>query len=199
MNLLIPTAFAIVTSISHQPLAAGCPTDKSAETFECTKARFTAQFNGDKAFAPCTAKIEGEDWTALGKCYDAADLRRAGAVAQKKADDWATSGVSARAATRAHLDQFKNDMMDAIRNAMKDPESTRFRDVKIVEDHPIASNQSIVDVSFCAQFNSKNSFGGYTGYRHIYFYRNAAGVWTPLADNAAAIAKCENSPAVMRY
>jgi hypothetical protein len=65
--------------------------------------------------------------------------------------------VAAAAATSPPTDsQVVAEVKREILRKLKDPESARFRDVRVV-DH-----------AACGEINAKNSYGGYVGFRRFY-------------------------------
>lgn len=57
------------------------------------------------------------------------------------------------AATKAELIKASQE---AVREQMKDPESARFRNIKVY------------DITVCGEVNAKNSYGGYNGFKRFF-------------------------------
>ena len=78
---------------------------------------------------------------------------------------------------------------------MKDPESTRFRDVV----HSPPHGKVTADI-VCGWVNSKNSFGGYAGYQRFVVFGNSVlveGTRSDVMDDLLASAWKECMPATV--
>lgn len=64
-----------------------------------------------------------------------------------------TFASQAPAATKAELIKASQE---AVREQMKDPESARFRNMKVY------------DITVCGEVNAKNSYGGYNGFKRFF-------------------------------
>lgn len=54
---------------------------------------------------------------------------------------------------------------------LKDPDSTRFRNVREFENGAV-----------CGEYNAKNSYGGYVGYKHFGFTASGASIQPPAKN-----------------
>ena len=80
---------------------------------------------------------------------------------------------------------------DALRYRLKDPDSAM---VKLVgSPYPMVINKTMVTNGgagwwICAEVNAKNSYGGYTGYKHVFIFWRAGEVLDYLDDDMGQIA-----------
>ncbi len=68
---------------------------------------------------------------------------------------------------------------DTIRSIMKDPDSVKFRNIRFFS-HLVSGHEMPVT---CGEFNAKNAFGGYIGYKHFVY----TGPKFPLAIEGSII------------
>ena len=65
--------------------------------------------------------------------------------------------IPATSFSREALDSEKEYIEIAVKAKLKDPESSKFKNIKLSED-----------MSFCGDVNAKNGFGGYSGFSKFY-------------------------------
>jgi hypothetical protein len=51
--------------------------------------------------------------------------------------------------------------------ALKDPESAKFRGLFVSQSEPLGDSQLVAPI-LCGEVNAKNSYGGYVGFRRFY-------------------------------
>jgi hypothetical protein len=68
---------------------------------------------------------------------------------------------------RAEIQEFSNAATKFIISSLKDPDSAKFSDMKILK----ASHSDGSFTFICGRVNAKNSFGGYTGFQDFVVYR----------------------------
>ncbi len=73
------------------------------------------------------------------------------------------SGTPVFAAPNAAESKYIHAVEEAVRYHLKDPESARFRNVRAK-----IRNAKIGDGVVCGEVNSKNSYGGYIGFKRFY-------------------------------
>lgn len=78
----------------------------------------------------------------------------------------------APAATKAELIKASQE---AVREQMKDPESARFRNMKVY------------DITVCGEVNAKNSYGGYNGFKRFFVLGGAVARVEGGMDNDAFV------------
>ncbi len=74
-----------------------------------------------------------------------------------------------------HKQAIEQRAKDDIKARLKDPESAQFKIEKVSLDHAEVvvikgKNESFVQNVVCGQVNSKNSFGGYVGFKHFIWH-----------------------------
>lgn len=89
------------------------------------------------------------------------------------------SGV-AKQQLRERIEPSENDIAHAqniIKEMLKDPESARFRRV-------YGAQGDVEKIAICGEFNAKNSYGGYTGYKPFMVFEDGdrGFVWDSNAD-----------------
>ncbi len=68
-----------------------------------------------------------------------------------------------------------------VRNAMRDPDSVQFRNLKMAR--ALNGNDALY-----GEINAKNGYGGYTGYTEFCGYREREHVYVPTARDLNALA-----------
>lgn len=71
----------------------------------------------------------------------------------------------------AHATDAIADAKARILETLKDPDSAKFRDVKLYKSGAV-----------CGSYNAKNSYGGYVGYTHFGFTAQGAAILPPNTD-----------------
>lgn len=108
---------------------------------------------------------------------DYGSLRRR--MAELASGEYAARARAAEAAAPVVLqtDQdFQAAARDEITNSLRDPESAQFRNVR-------QSPTTIGGAKFCGELNSRNSFGGYTGYIRFLAFAAPSGRTSVELDN----------------
>lgn len=64
---------------------------------------------------------------------------------------------------------FAKEAMTAVKNQMKDPDSTQFRNLREIKN-------TVNDTVLCGELNAKNSYGGYVGYTSFSYSREGIAI-----------------------
>jgi len=73
---------------------------------------------------------------------------------------------------------------DGVLNALKDPDSAKFKDVYVMPQIGKDAGTEDSDYTVCGHVNSKNSFGGYTGYTRFVIHVIGGKAMEPVLEEA---------------